>query len=577
MNVPKASRTPSRLARAAVVIVLLGLVLAAAGGDVLRLLTHGLTWDEHPQLQSLRANMELATSGRSEPQGLFVSDFRGQQEYYGIVNKLPGLLLWRTAQLLRGEDTTLWQYDHSALAAFHSTALAFGVVAVWGCRRMAMQWPGGPIASLAAPVLLLLYPRFMGHAFFNLKDIPFAAIYTLLTWQIAHALTASKLAASRRATLNVVLLGGLLAAIKAPGVAAMWPMFLAGVVSLWVHREDSVSDRKLRFAWIVAPLLALAIAVALTPAAWGNPSSWIQGALGLFGQYPWERCTVSWGECVPAIHTPADYLPKWFAVTTPAVVLFLFAWAIVELFRAPWFSAPLHDEPAAASTRTYVIRFGVVASQLLTFPIIAIGTGAALYDAERHFLFIVPSACVIAAFGLARFLQRSLVWPRVLRASALLALSLSAVAVVVDAWRLHPYQYSYYNELGRHLDPSRNFETDFWGFSLGELARRQVVIQPAPAAWAVRPFVAMPNTVYPFTPSLPRNYRNTVQVTGGDAAPYARVRTTTRVFGINRFEWRDPPRECRQIDVEERRLLFATTTLVMGRTLLCEPRFEPQP
>ncbi|MFN2378040.1 MAG: hypothetical protein ABR538_16030 [Candidatus Binatia bacterium] len=561
----RTSRTPRRRRWAAVVVVLA--LLLAAWRPLQKTATHGMTWDEHLELQSLGAHMDLAASAGGQAPAPVLRDFRGHLEYYGIVNKLPGLLLWRTAQhFAPGPAATGWRFDRTALAAFHASAIAFGLLTAWACRGLARAWPGGGVAPLAAPLLLLLYPRFVGHAFFNLKDVPFAAVYTLLTWQMIAAVLSTRPAAARRATAFAVLLGGALAAMKAPGVAALWPLLPAALLA---GRSTAIASpgAGLRIAWLLAPLLALGIAVAATPAAWSSPLQWTLGALGMFGSHPYDRCTVTWGECLAAGDTPADYLLRWFVVTTPLTFLFLFGSGVVELLRRP--VAGEKGAPGAAPARSPA-GAAIVAAQMLTLPLVAVVSGAALYDTERHVLFVVPAACVVAAAGLQSLLRCSGSWSAGPRRLMLGVLAVGAATTLIDGWRLHPYQYSYFNEVGRHLDPDRNFETDFWGFSLGELVRRHAATQPDPAAWGPLPFVAMPNTVYPFTPTLPANYRKTVEVVtaGGQSRP--RVRSTTLVFAINRFEWREPPAECRVVDVEERRLLFADKPMVMGRTLVCE-------
>lgn len=544
---------------------ILAIMAMNAWPSVDRLSRHGVTWDEHPEFQSMTANVAIATAPTNARSSVPRS-FDGLNEYYGFVNKLPALAILRATQMAHGVSASEEQLDLDASAAFHLTSMLFGLLAVWTTSRLAGVWPNPGLQVVAAPILLVLYPRFVGHAFFNIKDIPFAALYTLLTWQMTVALLARTPAQMATATVLSLLAGGLLAAVKVPGFVALWPLAAAAILrgplpgTKW-------SSRAVRGLWLTAPLTAAGIAVVATPAAWAGPFAWLAGALGLFGGHLWSECTMTWGRCITGAETPPNYLLSWFAVTTPLLLIILLLWGTAELL--------LGNKGARRPGSEFAQRWiapALVLAQMLTFPIIAIAGRAPLYDAERHFLFVVPVICVVAAGGLAEIARRAQSWSMWLRYLVYCSLGVAALEVAIDSYLLHPYQYAYYNELGRQLDPSRNFETDFWGFSLGELVRRHTAREGSLAAANVQPFVARPNTIFMFTPVFPAKYRDNVEITSIEGREVPHVKKKTLVFGINRFEWRLPPPECVTVDAERRWLLFAPQPLTLSRELICAPR-----
>ncbi|HEX9090927.1 MAG TPA: hypothetical protein VF831_05525, partial [Anaerolineales bacterium] len=81
-----------------------------------------------------------------------------------------------------------------------------------------------------------------------------------------------------------------------------------------------------------------------------------------------------------------------------------------------------------------------------------------MYDGYRHFLFILPPVFILGGFAFQSMLERL----RNRWSYALLLIVLIAPGVL-GLVRLHPYEYTYYNQLvGGTRGAFRRFETDFW-------------------------------------------------------------------------------------------------------------------
>jgi hypothetical protein len=94
------------------------------------------------------------------------------------------------------------------------------------------------------------------------------------------------------------------------------------------------------------------------------------------------------------------------------------------------------------------------------------------YNGMRHFLFVIPPVCVIAALAFQRLLQAP---SRVARLAFAAGLGLAFVAQARMLIDLHPDEYTYFNTLvGGPRGAAGRFELDYWGISLAEATEKLV-------------------------------------------------------------------------------------------------------
>jgi hypothetical protein len=92
-----------------------------------------------------------------------------------------------------------------------------------------------------------------------------------------------------------------------------------------------------------------------------------------------------------------------------------------------------------------------------------------LYDEIRHVLFVIPIIAVIAGTGLSLFAKILIGLKRWLMIPAILIFSAWGIWQISLMTRLHPYEYSYYNQLsGGMVKAQKNYETEYWGASFKE-------------------------------------------------------------------------------------------------------------
>ncbi|MDP0497252.1 MAG: hypothetical protein Q7Q73_13695 [Verrucomicrobiota bacterium JB024] len=354
------------------------------------------------------------------------------------------------------------------LALGHGLSLACGLAAVAGAWAIGRLLGGQRLAFWCA-LFLFMTPRFFGHMFFNPKDIPFAAgmiwsLYFLLRW--GRLLPRPRLGATL--TLGVVI--GLTLALRIGGMVFFG--YVAGYVGYALVRELIVGRGLTRTWWgsflrvgghaLLVLVVAFIVLVPWWPAIHSNPLVKPFEALSTVSQYPWNGLVLFAGESIHAPALPWYYPLTWLAITLPDFLLVILAAGVILL--AVNFRFCLR---AMFSPRGFP---WVVVATAFAFPLAyVIARDSVLYDGIRHLLFILPPLACMGALAWVSLLDltaRSKPILRVILGGALTVLMLMQVWVL---YRLHPYEYVYFNQLGGGMaDKAGRYETEYWGTSMRE-------------------------------------------------------------------------------------------------------------
>jgi hypothetical protein len=418
-----------------------------AGALALALLTfrhYGVPFDEQVQDVYGRAILSWFVTGGTDRTAVEYLDLF----YYGglfdtlaaLVNLISPFGHWETRHLL--------------------VALT-GLIGLAGTWRLGRQL-GGPVCGLLALVFLSLWPSWWGMIFLNPKDIPFGAA---TIWALV-GLTRIGASAGHPGG-RVILLSGI--AIGAGLATRIGGLLLVGYLGLVLAQRailplrPGLMARALRDAMtVLAPVLGIAFAmmVLFWPFAQldpvGNP--WL--ALKHFAALRPNIETLYFGVEVGSDRRPLLYLPVYLLLKAPEPVLLVLAAGVLGFARSAKLRSGL---PQARSLLPLVLS--------LVVPIIYVLTSRPeLYDAERHFLFLLPSVSVLAAL-LARAIWHALKGG-LKREILVIVMGSSAVLPVAGMVALHPYQYAYYNLIiGGLRGAEGRFETEYWGSALTEAAR----------------------------------------------------------------------------------------------------------
>lgn len=349
-----------------------------------------------------------------------------------------------------------------------------GVLGLAGCWQLG-RYLGGALAGFLALCLLALMPSWYGMMFFNPKDIPFA---TGMVWSLYYL---SRLAVAlpvppRRLVTTFGLVAGLTLATRVGGLLLFG--YLGVIVGLHVLTAAWPDPRRLLRAAlpialrVIVPTVAIAWVVMLVfwPYAQINPLLNPFRAYEHFAGYEPGIGTLFFGKVADENYRPLFYLPVYILLKLPdiAVVLLLAAAGLgaVGLWRRRrWSALP---RPVLPVVLGLVVPLGYV---LLLRP--------ELYDAERHFLFVLPPLAVVLALVAQAICHRMPVPARGWAA----AIAVFAVVVHTDELRrLHPYEYVFYNDLiGGVAGAKGLFETEYWGAAVTEAAEGlNEVLAPLP-------------------------------------------------------------------------------------------------
>ena len=310
---------------------------------------------------------------------------------------------------------------------------------------------GGWRAAVLTCVLLFLSPRFLGHSFNNLKDIPFASACIMSIYYIVKFLdglpkikisTAIMLALSI-AFATSIRVGGLL-------MVAYFGLF---AIVYYIYKRKSLKPVFFKtLIWSLGICIAgYILAVLVWPYALEGPVSNVYDAFTNMSKFQIAIRQVFEGKMQWSDNLPWYYSPKYMLMTIPLVVLLGFLLSMVLAFhdRKKWFY--------------YLVLFFTA-----LFPIFWIVIDRSnVYGGWRHLLFTYPSIVILAALGWNSLIE--LVRNRYAKWAVALAMCLLCVHPVAHCIRNHPYEYVYFNQFVGNVDNAYGkYELDYYYHSLRE-------------------------------------------------------------------------------------------------------------
>jgi len=329
-------------------------------------------------------------------------------------------------------------------AVRHGLNASFGWLGVVFCGALASRI-AGPRVGLLSMVLLVLLPRYLGHAMNNPKDVPFATLATSALFVMAGIparypfLTWPRIA-------GLALTIGLCLSVRPGGL--LFLAYAGCVLAVQVLRSRDFDRRRLGVTaglFVVVTLLALTIPLPFWPWLQTRPYVGVVEALAKVSNFEWQGAVLFNGRDVSGETLPWTYVPVWLLYTTPLVTL---AGLVLSLGRM-WPQSPLR-----------LAVLGLWAAVL--FPIVyVVAMHSTLYNGIRHLLFIQPPLVVLAALG---WWSVRRVRHRAVAATATAALAVGLLEPALFCLRNHPNEVVYFNALaGGPRGALGRFDLDYWG------------------------------------------------------------------------------------------------------------------
>ena len=456
-------------------------------------------------------------------------------EFYGIINKIGGLVFYRLLYPLVGLIDVGGDFADEFLGYVLLNKIL--LILMFLCILYAAYAIGantGLSRPIAVPILLVTFPVLTGHSWLNIKDIPFALGYTLFSltllklakaqfisrfrkyrakppsriffWRLLVVLSAGFTAACRPAFISIALLTILLInAMVMAMITGSWPKWLGRV--FWSTLPDSC--------------LVIATTIILIPAAWINPFDYLIKASTIHSMHPWGGCMLINGRCrsVGGSYTTLTYLKDWIMVKLPIFhqLFILVSLASLFVFLIARFMPSAHSlrSEHASITNVEKVSCAILILQTFLIPSMAILNNSNTYDGLRHWLFVFPSlftlmACIAhKSFSYFEFNFSSF---EIVRSLLLVALCIGATLPVFDMMLLSPYSYVYINEFSRQRLDHRSVDLDYWGASSKEISSEinnrkwsiSNILDNGSAEHVIYPKLYLPEKVFPNKESTPR-------------------------------------------------------------------------
>jgi len=450
--------------------VTLALVASVA---LLTFRAYGLGWDDYTHAEYADLLLKMFGSGFKDTSAL---SFANLYMYGGGFDMAAALL-----------------HKVVPLGLFDTRRLVGAIVGIIG---LALTWRltrrvGGPLAGLAALLLLALCPTFYGHMFMNPKDVPFAvAMIVLLLGLVRLAQeypapsphTVLILGLGAGLSLGCRVLGGFGVVYALIGFIPIWRMEIA------TYGWRKSGSRFVHTCYVLLPGLLIGYIVMGLIWPWSiiEPANPLRALtyFSAFFEKPWKELFD--GAVVSVPEMPWSYLPTLFAMQMPEVFLLLCGGGLVMTIMALTHRS---DDP-----RRKAIIIMIASAAFLPLAI-AMVKRPALYNGIRHFIFVIPPMAMLGGLALARFVA----WvsadgrhrDRQFAAVGLFAAGLTLP--LIDMARLHPYQYTHFNYIsGTVRTADHRFMLDYWGLALKQasnMLREQIILRqeipPANRKWKV--------------------------------------------------------------------------------------------
>ncbi len=337
--------------------------------------------------------------------------------------------------------------------------------AVIGIFWVATFWPvcgvakslGGEASAWLAGLALFAMPAFLGHAFINAKDLPFACAVSWFVLAVVWASHKASLGFGESLILGMTF--GFVLAVRPGGFFVGILLLLPIVQGCFGHRtsQPRTLEATLTAAsgWVVlAVLLAWVFMVLPWPSAHKSPIWHPVESMLLASKFHEAYPVLFNGETVQSNKLPWNYYFVYFGVTIPP---FLLAGVLVGQARLAWLI--LFRRNSAAMAVLFLSWFPLTLFLILRMNV---------YDGIRHFLFLLPLFAIAAGAGGAWIAE---ILPRRMGTLRYAVPAIAYALALPQLWILHPYQYAYYNTFaGPKESLHERFETDYWVTSYREAA-----------------------------------------------------------------------------------------------------------
>ena len=396
---------------------------------------YGVSSDEGRQNIKAQYNLEYI-SGKSDTLLTY------NDRYYGVVLAIPMYIYGNWVNDPRTDY--LSRHLLTFLIFFGSAILLYKTL-----RRLGFTW----VFSLLGVSMYILQPHIFSHSFYNIKDIPFLALFTTAIYCQVRWLQQP----NTRNLLLTAFVAGLLVVFRIQGFVFWVAFALTILLTLAV-----VDFKKMLLAGAIFVGVALASLYVLMPAMWSDPINGLATFLSL-KLFEWKGKELFEGTYFVPADLPFYYIPKYIAITTPLMFV-----GVMLTGAGTWLLRLFKQIQQRGSE--WILGFNFLF--LAAFPMLLIMiTKPNIYNGWRHAFFIYAPLVILGVYG-ARWL-----WELANHTALSAAMKQAASTTLILLWVVqtifigkfyiesHPFEHVYYNALaGNSLAKiSSQYSMDYWG------------------------------------------------------------------------------------------------------------------
>lgn len=448
-------------------LILVMLVIALIGLPLVP--QYGITVDEGTEVAMVRRNLEWIANKTPIP---------GDLKYFGpVFNVLSEAVFQAKEFVVHGFSFKSLDYAQQLnseasrnqalkdrIEVKHYVTFIFSGITYLAVAGIVSIFCGAEYAWFGA-LSLAVMPIHWGHSFFNPKDAPFTAVFTLSSLMGAYLINfyfqpdqETKIG-NNKATNYTILYGILLGLTSGVRIGAFLILFFFLMSYLLIWWEQGRKKQLLiNFLGLYA-FLVITWAVVHSicyPAFWGNPIAGFFETLDYLSSHRLQITVLFRGWDFPIQKIPRGYLLTWIFMAIPLVFHLGF------VAGSTWIIARYKKLSILQKACVMLVWW-----QVLFLPLFAVLRRSPIYDGMRHFLFITPGIVAITAIAII-WLYQVLVTKRQKQFLVGLVVVIYT-GIIVDMISLHPYQYIYINRVSGGIEATPNqFDLEVLGLSLRE-------------------------------------------------------------------------------------------------------------
>jgi hypothetical protein len=512
-------------------------------------LNAGISWDEYAENQTLLVNISAVKGLFGGSSTEYLSLLNYGDRYYGIGFHLISHVIAQIALWVNSYIFTISNTPSEILFAHISVFIAFALSGLV-VKSILEKLINNLAMSRLGMIVYLLWPYLLGHAFVNVKDIPFLFAWLLCTniyLEIMRLWYSQFSCGTKRALLQFFLLGlgtAWLLSIRISGLL----IFIEYAVCFFVYILLGKCRLKqvFRVSHLTAFILPLGIGVfVLYPVFWHNPLE-VLNAIRYMSQHPWDGNTLTAGKFLSPRQLTYFYIPAWLIIKLPILIIMGLATSPLTLYRS---LSKTKNDLTGLPLLNFAGIFLSTAFILLTLVIIKAG----LYNELRQILFVFPLIYTLGFTSLYYISKKFLC----------IGLVTSSILFIADNFALYPYTYIYMNEAARQVNISSKYEKDYLGLFVGPTTK-----------WL--------NQQKPIYDGVVCMVVNPIHLWGGlDRSKYSCLQGYENFASLKNpfiFSWliRDridllPLPTCRLIHEEKVSLPLSSAELAMSQLFFCDP------